>query len=119
MPKIRSYTPAWLTAPAPGHTLFVETERASRSSTYSPYGAAKAAEPGPKRTIARRGTEVFIANGREIKWGDLVHLKETYESKSGRASAGIRIKREDSDLFPPEDANGDSRFAQGFRVSVG
>ncbi|TPX12095.1 uncharacterized protein E0L32_007210 [Thyridium curvatum] len=115
MPKIRSYTPAWLTAPAPGHTLFVETERASRSSTYSPYGAAKAAEPGPKRTIARRGTEVFIANGREIKWGDLVHLKETYEPKSGRTSAGIRIKREDSDSFPPEDANGDSRFAQGFR----
>ena len=36
--------------------------------------------PGPRRTIARRGTEVFVANGREIRWADLVTMKDNWEA---------------------------------------
>ncbi|KAL8349619.1 hypothetical protein RB598_005134 [Gaeumannomyces tritici] len=129
MVKITSYTPAWLNEPAPGHGLFAPPEldpkRSSYASTSSKGGKPK---PGPRRTIARRGTEVFVANGRELRWGDLVYLKELWASKqaggatdrSGRA----RVKREDSDpnsFTIHEDDDADAMFAaaghaQGMRI---
>ncbi|SPO02862.1 uncharacterized protein DNG_05539 [Cephalotrichum gorgonifer] len=94
MPKIKSYTPAWLAKGSPGNNLFAPTIDVSRASVSSPYStkSKKRSPNGPRRTIARRGTEVFVASGREIRWGDLVYLKEMYASQ--RASA--RVKREDS-----------------------
>ena len=91
MPKVKSYTPAWLSAPNNGHKLFVPSEADLRTSTISPYTSRKRTEPGPRRTIARRGTEVFVANGKELKWGDLVYLKDAWELKNNPP-----IKREDS-----------------------
>ena len=37
---------------------------------------------GPNRTIAKRGTEVFIAAGKQIRWTDLVSLKSDFEDQS-------------------------------------
>lgn len=120
MVKITSYTPAWLNEPAPGHALFAPPELDPRRSSYAPKGKAKA---GPKRTIARRGTEVFVANGREIRWGDLVYLKERYQS--GQTRGGVRIKREDSsgsgsfaihEDDGPNAGLGSSGHAKGMRI---
>ncbi|KJR85851.1 uncharacterized protein SPSK_08442 [Sporothrix schenckii 1099-18] len=93
MPKIRSFTPAWLsTDSTDGRGLFASSAANARksslaASTASPhpasaYGSPKkqAYIPGPKRTIARRGTEVFVANGREIRWADLVTMKDAWET---------------------------------------
>lgn len=76
MPRVLSYTPEWLARPSPGYHLFAP--RPSSTSTT----AAAAAPPkrddaaGPRRTIATRGSEVFVAVGHEIRWADLATLKD-------------------------------------------
>lgn len=80
MPKIVSYTPAWLSSPAPGHEVFSP----STSKASSDHASAKRnARPGPRRTIARRGTEIFVARGKEIRWADLVNLSDAFEEEQG------------------------------------
>lgn len=115
MPKIKSYTAPWL-AQGPGQGLFApaaETPSAYASKT------KKKDVPGPRRVIARRGTEVFVAVGRELRWGDLAYLKEKHSTKQP-AWRSSRIKREGS-VTPgaPDDtlqSIDDVTTAQGFRV---
>ncbi|KAK3295504.1 uncharacterized protein B0H64DRAFT_321586 [Chaetomium fimeti] len=95
MPRIKSFAPSWLNEPSPGHKLFSQSADDARLSMTLPYG--KKPKPGPRRTIARRGTEVFVAVGKQIRWGDLAYLKESWETKHARSSSGTRIKRESSE----------------------
>ncbi|KAL2017313.1 hypothetical protein VTK56DRAFT_2336 [Thermocarpiscus australiensis] len=95
MPQIKSFAPSWLNEPAPGHKLFEPSDDDVKTPASLPYG--KTPKPWPRRTIARRGTEVFVAVGKQIRWGDLAHLKETWEAKQARSGAGTRVKKEDSD----------------------
>lgn len=118
--KVKSYTPSWLSKPAPGHQLFKATSEDLDASVFSPYSSNKKSRPGPRRTIARRGTEVFVAVNREIRWGDLVYLKETW----AEMGASTRIKREDSngsfsiyDETRNSTEGSDGRPAEGYRVS--
>jgi nucleoporin NUP82 len=109
MPKVLSYTPAWLCEPAPGHNLFVPTEEKTQRGQATTYKATdesrkRNAKPGPRRTIAHRGTEVFIAAGKEIRWADLVYLKENWNKTQDQQ----RDRR---------DASEDLDHAQGYRVS--
>ncbi|KAH9884468.1 hypothetical protein F4778DRAFT_763166 [Xylariomycetidae sp. FL2044] len=121
MPKIKSYTPAWLSKPSAGHELFTPGAEDIEYYSYKP-----TSKPGPRRTIAKRGTEVFIAVGKEIRWADLVYLKERWEEKEARGHSGVRIKREDSN-GPTDDelirsSVEDEEGAQGFRtlkISIG
>lgn len=85
MPKILSYTPAWLTHPSMGHEIFTPS-----SSTYeTPVSQLKytngsmkdANKPGPRRTIAHRGSEVFVAVGKQIRWADLVNVQAMHETQ--------------------------------------
>ncbi|KAK6950143.1 hypothetical protein Daesc_008469 [Daldinia eschscholtzii] len=116
MPKIKSYTPAWLSAPSPGYDLFVPN--ASETLDTSAYISKVVSKDGPRRTIARRGTEVFIAVGKEIRWADLLYLKERWEEKQAKAHGGPRIKREDSDSFDDDELREsiESGCAEGFRT---
>lgn len=107
MPKIISYTPAWLSKPNPGHEIFVPSSlSADHPSLSGGVGSKGTGKPGPRRTIAQRGTEVFIAVGREIRWADLVYLKEAWEDK--QKSSGKGRKR---------DSQYQDDHAQGYRVS--
>lgn len=117
MSKIKSYTPSWLSKPAPGHTLFQASAEDLNASSFT---SRRRSRPGPRRTITRRGTEVFVAVNREIRWGDLVYLKDSFAARSGRT----RIKREDStssfsiyDETLPSIEGTDGEAAQGYRVS--
>jgi nucleoporin NUP82 len=116
MPKIKSYAPSWLNEPSPGHKLFEQSGDDGRPSP-TPYG--KKPKPGPRRTIAHRGTEVFVAVGKQIRWGDLAYLKESWETKQhARSTSGTRIKREPSDdsfEFGDGAAGGGM---EGYRVSA-
>lgn len=119
MPKIKSYTPSWLSKPSPGHDLFTPSpsDTPKRASLYASIKAAAAL--GPRRTIARRGSEVFIAVGKEIRWADLVYLKERWQEKEAQGHNGSRIKREGSSK--PEDydilrESIEEDSAEGFRV---
>ncbi len=113
MPKVISYTPAWLSKPNPGHEIFTaKTVGApTASSNGSTASSKRAAKPGPRRTIARRGTEVFIAVGKEIRWADLVYLKEAWEDKQSTNSLSKGKGRDSYNQF-----EGD--HAQGYRVSL-
>ena len=123
MPKIKSYVPSWLNEPAPGHKLFApSTDDASLPNSQLHSDRAK---PGPRRTIARRGSEIFVAVGKQIRWGNLVHLKDSWESKQSKSIFGSRFKKEDSDgSFELYDEEADSSKAQdgaaseGYRVRV-
>ncbi|KAK4106155.1 hypothetical protein N658DRAFT_8307 [Parathielavia hyrcaniae] len=95
MPKIKSFAPSWLNEPSPGHKLFSQSSDDVRIPAGMHYG--KKPKPGPRRTIARRGTEVFVAVGKQVRWGDLAYLKESWETKHARSSSGFLIKRESSD----------------------
>lgn len=70
----------------------------------------KNAKPGPRRTIAKRGTEVFFAVGKEIRWADLVYLKEAWEDKKERSNSFSNRRGKE----PQSQYEGD--HAQGYRV---
>ncbi|KAL3425036.1 nuclear pore complex protein An-Nup82 [Phlyctema vagabunda] len=111
MPKVTSYTPAWLSKPTPGHGIFTAT--ATNTSNGSGHELKKKkAKPGPNRRIVHRGTEVFIAVGKEIRWADLVYLKETWEDKQlSEKQARGKGKYASSPRDQPDDRN-----AQGYRT---
>lgn len=98
MPKVKSYSAAWLAGNAPGRQLFTRDDDSPRSLALT---SSKGAIPGPRRTIAKRGTEVFVACGKDIRWGDLASLKEAWASSVPRDARGRSpfrggIKREES-----------------------
>ncbi|ROT35938.1 hypothetical protein SODALDRAFT_300209 [Sodiomyces alkalinus F11] len=115
MPKIKSYTAPWL-AQGPGQGLF-----AAPSEAQSPFTSKKKKIPGTRRPIAHRGTEVFAAVGKELRWADLAYLKDKWTARQDRRSPA-RVKREGSQLpfmntqdgSTPSDA--DLSAAQGFRT---
>ncbi|KAK3357725.1 hypothetical protein B0T25DRAFT_589934 [Lasiosphaeria hispida] len=118
MPKIKSYAPGWLNEPALGHKLF---EPSRSESLPAALAYAKSTKSGPRRTIAYRGTEVFYAVGKQIRWGDLAQLKAGWESKHSRSGPGPRIKREDShgsfEVYDEEAAAGNlPKDSLGFRT---
>lgn len=108
MPKIKSYTAPWLSQ-GPGQRLFAPSADAA-----SPYNSKKQNIPGSKRTIARRGTEVFVAVGKELRWGDLAYLKEKWTAKHPGGRSASKIKREDSDDL--QASIEEAAAAEGFRV---
>ena len=120
MPKVNSYSAAWLSKSAPGHQLFEPSPEALRSRGMTPpYSSKKKAPLGPRRTIARRGTEVFVAVGKEIRWGDLAYLKEewtTAQQARARRGSSARVKREES-TGPLEDIP-DIESVGGLRVRL-
>jgi nucleoporin NUP82 len=113
MPKVASYTPAWLCRPAPGNEIFTTPTIATSFKVHSE-SAKRNAKPGPRRTIARRGTEVFVAIGKEIRWADLIYMKESWEEKQSR-QRGMPNERQ----TPDEVEDGNEGHAQGYRVRLG
>ena len=111
MPKIISYTPPWLSRPEPGSQLFASSHGTLSSPHREPRGSGNASNKnangtgrqylGPTRTIARRGTEVFVAVDNEIRWSDLTMLKDNYDdAEQTRKQTGRRReaeKEEDGD----------------------
>ncbi|KAL6359443.1 hypothetical protein LRP88_06864 [Fusarium phalaenopsidis] len=117
MPKVKSFSAAWLSSNTPGHRLFEPSEASRSRALEVGYSSRKKPIPGPRRTIARRGTEIFVAVGREIRWGDLAYLKDEWAANrhaKGRSGSAIRIKREES--TPPFDDDGNLESTAGLRV---
>ncbi|QSZ29155.1 hypothetical protein DSL72_003666 [Monilinia vaccinii-corymbosi] len=114
MPRVLAYTPTWLSKPSPGHEIF--TAGPATSNPTAPgniYNAndKKSNKPGPRRTIARRGTEVFIAVGKEVRWADLVYLKEAWENKQENQRSFLKGKSRSGE----EPEAGDD-VARGYRI---
>ncbi|KAI9047942.1 hypothetical protein LZ554_007744 [Drepanopeziza brunnea f. sp. 'monogermtubi'] len=113
--KIVEWTPAWLSKPSPGHTVFSAAAKSADSVPSQSNGSNSAskntAKSGPRRTIARRGTEVFVAVGKEIRWADLVYMKEAFEEKEESKKTFLNGKLRDSVASQYEEDH-----AQGYRT---
>lgn len=72
MPRVLNHTPSWLSRPSQGFELF------SPSNVREPAvpKAAATSMNRPRQVTACRGTEIFVAVGSELRWSDLVLLKE-------------------------------------------
>jgi len=102
MPKITSYNVEYLSQPNPGHQLFTPGPTSSISYNGASHWKSQDDEEnaGPKRKIARRGTEIFVAVGKEIRWADLTYLKN-------------KLDKEKNGERDEEEREG---YAQGYRV---
>lgn len=119
MPKVTSYTPAWLSKPTPGHEIFAPTAVDAQSAPSNGHHPSSKKTPkyGPRRTIARRGTEIFIAVGKEIRWADLVYLKEAWEDGQARNSGNAKGSGKGTERDARESQYSEDH-AQGYRVSL-
>ena len=83
MPKIIDYNPPWLSASSPSSQLFNTSNAASPSVQPTRRGSLQRENSnvyeGPLKTIAHRGTEVFLVAGKNIRWSDLSLLKTEFE----------------------------------------
>ncbi|KAG5991342.1 hypothetical protein E4U52_003788 [Claviceps spartinae] len=114
MPKIKSYSAPWLSSPnAPGHQLFAPSADSARPRALGPASKSQSF-PGPRRTIARRGTEVFVAVGKEIRWADLAYLEDAWKSRGGMSSDAVRFKREET--VQSIQSDGEVETAAGLRI---
>jgi hypothetical protein len=115
MPKIKSFAPGWLNQPAPGHKLFASS---IDDSLPAPLAQTQKSRPGRRQTVARRGTEVFVAAGKQIRWGDFVYLKESWEGKQRNGGARYRREEESDGSFEvyDEEATTAGSMVEGYRV---
>lgn len=108
MPTVSSHTPAWLARPSTGFQLFQPGEKSRTTNALSNGAGKKVEHRGPRRTIAHRGTEIFFVVGNEIRWSDLVLLKDGGDEQGvtrrstlggGAASTGGIEERDDFDKY--------------------
>jgi nucleoporin NUP82 len=110
MPKILSFTPPWLARPSPGSKIFTSTpghgSQTSTSLRTSQSGSPNSVKQnesyqGPRRLLAKRGTEIFTVVDNKIRWADLARVKSDWEEHTG-------AQRANGSPRPAQKHNGDS-----------
>ncbi|RKF61778.1 Nucleoporin NUP82 [Golovinomyces cichoracearum] len=101
MPQIASYTPKWLSRPNPGHDIFTlgspESQLCdSTRPNVSQSSTKRLDKPGPRRCIALRGSEVFVAVGKEIRWANLVNVKEVWDEHQFENCSSLREEKSET-----------------------
>lgn len=84
MPKVLARDPAWLSRNAPASNLFRPSSDAQNRSL------DRETEGGVTRRIARRGAEVFVAVGNELRWANLAQLRDAGEAHGRHGRDGHR-----------------------------
>lgn len=74
MPKVLGQLP-WLAVGSAAAGIFKEAAKKSPASAYGLYPSLEEGQNRPRRTVATRGTEIFVAKGSEIRCSDLQILK--------------------------------------------
>ena len=117
MPKIISHTPTWLSRPSPGYHLFsnsLASQQRNGNISREQNGVKIAKQlTGHRRTIARRGAEIFVVVDNEIRWSDLCMLKDAWEETQREQKKGGR------DTDEREDTNGDFEVVDQDIANVG
>jgi hypothetical protein len=107
MPGAIKFTPPWLSRPSPGFEVLT-SQAPAKLTTDTTQKDKKYI--GPQRTMARRGTEVFVATGNEIRWSDLVLLKEQWqEAQSKKNGHGENEDNENAGDVEDDDIGTDER----------
>ncbi|WPH05046.1 Hypothetical protein R9X50_00794500 [Acrodontium crateriforme] len=81
MPKVLERELKWLSRGSPGFELFHAD--ASLASAKSPPN-------GPQRKLAQRGSDIFVAVGKELRWSEVGLLKDAQE-RNGSATVAHRV----------------------------
>ena len=126
MPKVISYTPPWLSRPEPGFHIFDGPQstlsspyREHRGSGHLPKANVDRPYLGAKRTVARRGTEIFVAADNKIRWADLCMLKDDYTEKERARKQNIHSQGSKKDAERDDSATEEAQqTVTGFRVSL-
>ncbi|KAL8906179.1 MAG: hypothetical protein Q9171_006384 [Xanthocarpia ochracea] len=84
MPKVLSYSPSWLSRPSPGFDLFASLKKRTSIGSQANSSNSEQQYLGPRRTIAHRGSEVFVVVDNQIRWADLSIIKYDWESSQGK-----------------------------------
>ncbi|KAL1296669.1 hypothetical protein AAFC00_000149 [Neodothiora populina] len=86
MPKVLSYTPSWLSRPSPGFSFF-QPDAQTKTPVALNNGLGKKVEHhSQSRTIAHRGTEIFAVVGNEIRWSNLLMLRDGAKEQDAQPS---------------------------------
>lgn len=99
MPKVLNYTPSWLSRPSSGFDLFSSgNQRTSFGPQDGGHPRARSSDKeqeylGPRRTIAHRGSEIFLVVDNHIRWADLSIVKYDWESLQRK---GKRLEGDDA-----------------------
>ncbi|KAL8750085.1 MAG: hypothetical protein Q9199_007290 [Rusavskia elegans] len=99
MPKILSYTPSWMSRPSSGFDIFSSSkQQASFGPQDGGHPRARSSDKeqeylGPRRTIAHRGSEIFVVVDNHIRWADLSIVKYDWESLQRK---GKRLEGDDT-----------------------
>lgn len=88
MPKVITHTPSWLSGPSPGFDFFQPGPQTKTPLALTNGQGRKIDQTGPSRTIAHRGTEVFAVVGNEIRWSDLILLRDTAKDQGNDSGSG-------------------------------
>lgn len=97
MSKVLKRELAWLARDTPGFNVFQPTEAQLKTKAQE----TKVEYQSPSRRIARRGTEVFVAVGTEIRWSDLALMRDAGEDpSSGQQKSLDRVYRVSSTHAP-------------------
>lgn len=109
MPQIINFTPEWLSKPNPGNNIFVGGSKESRFSYLTALNGSSASmkritKPCARRCIVNRGTEIFVAVGKEIRWADLVSVKELWDWKDSKHK--LLCDKEEDGNFETQNASG-------------
>ena len=116
MPRVISFTPAWLSRPCPGFQVFDPSKAGRLNGTQ----LSRDEFIGPNRTLARRGAEVFIVVGNQIRWADLSLLKDRWEQVQATPSK-VPKSTEDGRIQDVEDSgpdDGSYRVCLSLQVSL-
>ena len=115
MPRIINYTPGWLSRPSPGFQIFNKAHSTSSQASSNSHSQQRNGnfgndqDGGPNRTIAQRGTEIYLAIGRQIRWADLVSLKDGYEEQlrtpTPKPKPATEASQSDGEDNGPEDGS--------------
>ncbi|KLJ10973.1 hypothetical protein EMPG_09804 [Blastomyces silverae] len=109
MPKVIDYSPPWLSRPSPGATFLLSSRsecpsQANRISRGKDAGDTREQRYlGPKRTLARRGTEVFAVVDNQIRWSNLSTLKDEWQAEVRQKRKGTERGRETERSLSRED----------------
>ncbi|KAL9612798.1 MAG: hypothetical protein Q9167_002633 [Letrouitia subvulpina] len=92
MPRVLNYTPSWLSRPSPGYQVFEPSDKNKQldledPNSYAHINNRRQEYLGPKRTVAHRGTQIFVAVDNEIRWSDLCMLKDEWEDLQQQRSS--------------------------------
>lgn len=102
MAKVVAHTPSWLSHPSPGAQIFSDPDPALPASPRKQSSAlvsqsSSSGKAKARKTIATRGSEVFVVTGNKIRWADLATVKEAWEAstykKKGEGAADTKVYR--------------------------